>query len=296
MRLLLGLVGAALVAGACSGVPPAPSTTPAPTPPPGPAKVLLRFHPPVGERYAVVQTQMVRTAPDSGSPQAMPAMAMTIRTFSRDSILERVADTIRVLQVIDSMHADMPVSTAPDMFSQARGMQGLISYDDRMAVRRAAFTDPGGNSTRFSGSMAEAVRTYAIGFPPQAVAVGDSWSTTINAGLGQTFPGMSDSLAIAATLTVDSVIVTGRDTTVLLKVRLVFPETPLVLKTGGVEMTMRMSGVIEGEELFSIARGVMLRSTMDGTMHMTMSSAAFGATPVRMAMTQHLTRQVDPIP
>lgn len=296
MRLVLGLVGAALVAGACSGAHPAPSTTPAPA---APAKILLRFHPPAGARYTVVQTQVINSAPDSGSAQGMPASSMTIRMFSRDSVLAPAADTARLQEVIDSGVADTPGPFGGALaaaLAQARGMHGVVAYDDRMTIRSVAFTAQSGESSQMSESMSQGIRSFGIPLPAAPVAPGDTWSTSLRGGLGRAFPGISDSLVLQAALAVDRVDVTAGDTTVTIKVRLTFPDAPFSINTRGMQMTMQMSGAMNGEEVFSLTRGMMSRTELDGTIHMTATSPMLGAMALKVAITQHLTRQVDPAP
>ncbi|HTY05313.1 MAG TPA: hypothetical protein VMC86_02250 [Gemmatimonadales bacterium] len=288
--LLLGIV-------ACGGSPRA-ATPPAPAPvraPVPPARVLLRYHPRPGDRYNVVAEQVTETSNDSGTVP-VPASALKIRTFSHDSVLPPAGDTVRIRQVIDSIvpsDSGEAASLIASRMGEARGANGLLSLDDRMSMRSASFSDRDGNSTALTASLAEATRRFAIPLPDGMVAPGDTWSTTVDAGFSKMLPGM-DSVSLKSWFRVDSILLTGADTSVRLAVRITFPTNPINMTTGGLRLAMFMTGDVTGTQWFSVTRGVLTRAALGGTIHISAASPALGAETLKLKVIQHTSREVVP--
>jgi hypothetical protein len=82
---------------------------------------------------------------------------------------------------------------------------------------------------------------------------------------------------------------------VLLGVETSFPDEPITLTQqgeGGAPQsgTLRLSGNLSGEQLFSLSRSAQVRAMMGGTIKMKRGTA--GQPPVTMAMTQQTSLQL----
>jgi hypothetical protein len=60
--------------------------------------------------------------------------------------------------------------------------------------------------------------------------------------------------------------VAGTDTSVLFTVETSFPDDPIELEQQGQHVTMKLSGSLTGEQVYSLGRSAHIRSTMGGTM------------------------------
>jgi hypothetical protein len=89
-------------------------------------------------------------------------------------------------------------------------------------------------------------------------------------------PGASGAGASRTTLTVKEIRIAGADTTVLLDVETTFPGDPIALTIAGQPATLRLSGSLTGDQVFSLSRGVVVSGTMKGTMKMNVSGGPLG--------------------
>jgi hypothetical protein len=62
----------------------------------------------------------------------------------------------------------------------------------------------------------------------------------------------------------------------LLAVATTFPADPIRLTVAGRPATLRLSGGLSGEQLFSLTRGAVVRSMMEGTMRVRVTGGILG--------------------
>jgi len=292
VTLFVVLAVPAFVMSACGGSPGA-APPPAPAAPAPPARIQLRYHPRAGDHFAEVLDQRTDLKPDSGA-EGMPPTAMVVRTFSHDSVLPSSADTVRIRQVIDSM---IPMDTGSgalpglDRLRNTRGIVGVVSLDDRMVVRNSAFTDRDGNPSSVTAAMGEGARQFSAVLPDLAVAPGDTWSITSTAGLAKMMPGM-DSIRISMWFRLDSIVVSGTDTSVRIATRIDFPTAPINIASGNIRLAMFMTGSLTGAKWFSVTRGAVTKDSMAGTVHIAATSPLL-PNGLRMIMHQQYIRRVE---
>ena len=94
-------------------------------------------------------------------------------------------------------------------------------------------------------------------------------------------------------LTVKDIQVTGADTSVLFIVETNFPEEPIELAQQGQQVTMKLSGSLAGEQVYSLARSAHVRSNMGGTMKINIRSSQAGQGGMTMALKQQTSLQLD---
>ncbi len=132
-----------------------------------------------------------------------------------------------------------------------------------------------GVAPELSSQLAVGLKAMVFPLPEEPVGPGDSWTVATELPVGQ-LPGASRSGASRTKLTVREIRVAGSDTTVLLDVETTFPTDPIALTVGGQPATVRLSGSLAGDQVFSLSRGVVMSGTIKGTMKMNVSSAALG--------------------
>jgi hypothetical protein len=96
-------------------------------------------------------------------------------------------------------------------------------------------------------------------------------------------------------ITVKEIQIAGADTSVLLGLETSFPDEPITLTQqgqGGAPQTgtLRLSGNLSGEQVYSLKRSAQVRAMMGGTIKM--KSAAAGQPEMTMAMTQQTSLQL----
>lgn len=293
MRAVTLSVLVAFIVPACGG---ARAVAPAPVPAAltPPTHVLLRFHPRAGDHFGVVLDQRTEMKPDSGSVP-LPPTNVVLRTFMHDSVLPSSADTFRIRQVFDSIVRPDTSSSGLSGLSQlpdTRGVNGVLSLDDRMVVRSASFTDRNGKTSPITEAMAEGARQFSTTLPTAMVAPGDTWSTTTDAGFSKMMPGM-DSVRLTMWFRLDSIIVSKADTSVRITVQAAFPTAPINISNGNLRLVMFMTGGMSGVQWFSVTRGAVIRDSMGGTVHIAATSPALPSA-LRMTMQQQYTTRMVP--
>jgi hypothetical protein len=87
-------------------------------------------------------------------------------------------------------------------------------------------------------------------------------------------------------LTMKEIVVAGADTSVRLAVETTFPGDPVALNLQGRAATMRLSGGLSGERVYSLTRGTQVRTNMGGTMTIAVRGGQAGETTI--VMTQQM--------
>jgi len=173
-----------------------------------------------------------------------------------------------------------PADRAPAL-DQMRGLTSNVVYDERMRVVSARFTSLKGEPSPLTDQLERSVKGATFPLPESAVGVGDSWTTETEMALGAALGAIAP-LKSRTTRRVKEIQVAGADTSIVLSVETTFPGEPVPINQRGQTATLQLSGTIAGEELFSLAKGALVRSTTGGTMRISVT----GAGGMTMAMQQ----------
>jgi hypothetical protein len=250
-------------------------------------KVLLRYHPPSGANYRYVMDQDSKIAFDSGAMGKMPDQQITMTMFMTQAVGAPAESGFSVVTTIDSSKIGGPLGAlAGPMAEQTKGARTTMVFDSRLHVLHADFTGLPGVSPQMAQQMNGGFRGMIFEFPEAAVGAGDTWTTNLELPFAQ-FSSASAPLTASTKLTVREVLIAGGDTTVRLGVVTTFPENPISIDAMGGQMTLRMSGTLTGEQVFSLTRGTIVTTTMTGTIHAMTKGGVLGAQGLAVTVTQN---------
>jgi hypothetical protein len=175
-----------------------------------------------------------------------------------------------------------------------RGMRSDVVYDDRMHVLSAAFTGLTGAPSPVTEQLGSSMKSMTFPLPEGPVGIGDSWVAEHELPLGQALSA-SRSLKSRTKITVKEIQIAGADTSVVLGIETSFPDEPITVTQpgeGGAAQTgtLRLSGALSGEQVYSLQRSAQVRAMMGGTIKM--KSGAAGRGEMTMAMTQQTSLQL----
>jgi len=242
------------------------------------SKITLRYHPPAGAEYRYVMDQVHTMSMEAGPLTGMGEQKLTARMHLTQNVTGPVPGGIEGKVTFDSMHIEAP-GMAPDMMAReldrARGFVSTVLFDERGRVVRSAVGAAPGVAPELASQMSSSVKALAFALPEEPVGPGDSWTITSELPAGQ-LPGVSGAGASRTKLTVREIRVTAGDTTVLLGVETTFPDDPIGLTIAGRPATLRLSGSLTGDQVFSLTRGVVVSSTVKGTMKVNVSGGPLG--------------------
>ena len=233
-------------------------------------KVTLRYHPPAGAAYHYALDQQNTMHIEAGPMSGIPEQVFRMRVFYTQMVNgpgKAGSGGVAVTVTFDSTSIEAPGMGAGAMqpaLDRMRGMKSAVVYDDRMRVLSAAFTGLAGAPSPVTDQMAASLKSMAFPLPEGPVGIGDSWVTEHDLPLGQL--NASKPIKARTKLTVKDIQVTGADTSVLFIVETNFPEEPIELAQQGQQVTMKLSGSLAGEQVYSLARSANVRSSMGGTM------------------------------
>jgi hypothetical protein len=239
-------------------------------------KVTLRYHPPAGVtyHYALEQQTIIRVEgapPPAGG--ASPEQAFTVRIYytQRAKGPAQGGGGEAVTTTLDSSTLDAPGAGAvKPALDRMRGMRSDMVYDDRMQILSAAFAGVAGAPSPVAEQVGLNVKSIAVRLPEAPVGVGDSWVSEQEMPLGAPLnPGTP--VKTRTKLTVRQILVVGADTSVLLGAETRFPRG-------------QVSGGLMGAQVFSVSRGIPVRTTMGGTLRM--RGTAVGRSEKTIAMNQ----------
>src|SRR3989454_8920008 len=133
------------------------------------------------------------------------------------------------------------------------------------------------------------MKSMAFPLPEGPVGVGDSWVAEHELPLGHQALNASGPLKSRTKITVKEIQIAGADTSVLLGIETSFPEAPITLMQRGEAGarqtgTLRLSGNLSGEQLYSLQRSAQVRAMMGGTIRM--KTGTTGQAEMTMAMTR----------
>ena len=243
-----------------------------------PARVTLRYRPPAGaiHRYSLDQVNNMTMA--SGPFAGMGEQRLTLNMRFTQNVVGPVPGGIEVKVTFDSTHMEFPgmdPAALEHELGTVRGLVGTVLFDERARLVRTDIGTAPNVAPELASQMAVGVKAMAFALPEEPVGPGDSWTVATELPMAQ-LPGASGSGASRTKLTVKEIRVVGRDTTVLLSVETTFPGDPISLSLAGRPATLRLSGSLAGDQLFSLSRGVVVSGTIKGTMKMNVSSVALG--------------------
>ncbi len=255
----------------------------------GGPKVTLRYHPPAGATYHYALNQQNAMRLPSGPIGGMPyEQKLVLRLYYTQLVHGPAPGGVAVTVTFDSTRLEAPGLTASGLqltLDGLRGSKSEVVYDDRMHVLSAAFSGLEGAPSPVSDQIAGSVKAMALLLPDGPVGVGDSWVTEQELPLAQQV-GTNTPIKSRTKLTMKEIVVAGADTSVRLAVETTFPGDPVALNLQGRAATMRLSGGLSGERVYSLTRGTQVRTNMGGTMTIAVRGGQAGETTI--VMTQQM--------
>ena len=262
------------------------------------AKITLRYHPPTGAAYHYSLDQQNAMRIVGGPMSALPEQTFRMRMYYTQLVKGPAQGGVAVTVTFDSTSLDAPGMGPGAMrpaLDRMRGMKSDVVYDDRMHVLSAAFTGLTGAPSPVTEQLGSSMKSMAFPLPEGPVGVGDSWVAEHELPLGHQALNASGPLKSRTKITVKEIQIAGADTSVLLGIETSFPEAPITLmqrgEGGGRQTgTLRLSGNLSGEQLYSLQRSAQVRALMGGTI--TMKTGTTGQPEMTMAMTQQTSLQL----
>jgi len=261
-------------------------------------KVTLRYHPPAGAAYHYALDQQNAMRFEGGPMVAVPEQTFRMRMYYTQLVKGPAPGGVAVTVTFDSTSLDAPGMGAGAMrpaLDRMRGMRSDVVYDDRMHVLSAAFTGLTGAASPVTEQLGSSLKAMAFPLPEGPVGVGDSWVAEHELPLGRQALNASRPLKSRTRITVKEIQIAGADTSVVLGIETHFPDEPITLTQqgeGGAPQTgtLRLSGSLSGEQVYSLQRSAQVRAMMGGTIKMKSGSA--GQPETTMAMTQQTSLQL----
>ncbi len=261
-------------------------------------KITLRYHPPAGAAYHYALDQQNAMRFEGGPMGAVPEQTFRMRMYYTQLVKGPAPGGVAVTVTFDSTSLDAPGMGAGAMrpaLDRMRGMRSDVVYDDRMHVLSAAFTGLTGAASPVTEQLGSSLKAMAFPLPEGPVGVGDSWVAEHELPLGRQALNASRPLKSRTRITVKEIQIAGADTSVVLGIETHFPDEPITLTQqgeGGAPQTgtLRLSGSLSGEQVYSLQRSAQVRAMMGGTIKMKSGSA--GQPETTMAMTQQTSLQL----
>jgi hypothetical protein len=263
-------------------------------------KVTLRYHPPAGAAYHYALQQQNSMKFEHGPMAAMPEQSVTMHMYFTQLVGGPAHGGTAVTVTFDSTAIESPGMAMGGMqpaLDRMRGIRSALVYDDRMHVVSAAISGVAGEASPMTDQMGKNVKSLAFPLPEGPVGVGDSWTAENDLPLSDQLKP-SAPIKSKTTLTVKEIRVAGADTSVLLAIETTFPGGPIEFTQPASEGvrggtgTMRLSGTLSGEQLYSLTRSAQLRATMGGTMRINVKGAPPSLGEMTIAMTQQTNLQL----
>ena len=244
-------------------------------------KVTLRYHPPAGAAYHYALDQQNAMRFEGGPMGAVPEQTFRMRMYYTQLVKGPAPGGVAVTVTFDSTSLDAPGMGAGAMrpaLDRMRGMRSDVVYDDRMHVLSAAFTGLTGAASPVTEQLGSSLKAMAFPLPEGPVGVGDSWVAEHELPLGRQALNASRPLKSRTRITLKEIQIAGADTSVVLGIETHFPDEPITLTQqgeGGAPQTgtLRLSGSLSGEQVYSLQRSAQVRAMMGGTIKMKSGSA-----------------------
>ena len=252
-------------------------------------KLTLRYRPPTGAtyRYALEQQNSVRFL--SGAMRASPSQDMKLHLYYTQAVTGPAAGGIGVTVTYDSTTME-PGVMAPAL-DRMRGLTSSVVYDDRMRILSASFTRLEGQPSPLLEQMGKSLKGISFPLPADPVGVGDSWVSEVELPLADLL-GASAPIMSHTRLTLKEIHVAGGDTSIVLAVATTFPGDPVTIARGGQTATLKLSGALSGEQVYSLAKSAPVRATMGGTMNIDVKGGQTGPDGMAIALEQQTSLQL----
>jgi len=254
----------------------------------GGPKVTLRYHPPTGAIYRYTLEQQNSVKMEGGPMAQLPGQDITLHIYYSQAVTGPTAGGIGVTVTYDS--TTMAPGGMAAALDRMRGLTSKVVYDDRMHVVSASFSGIQGQASPLAEQMGKSIKGMTLALPDAPVGVGDSWTSETDLPIGAAL-GASAPLKSHTKLTVKQIQAAETDTSVVLAVETTFPGEPFTITQGGRKASVRLTGTVTGEQVFSLAKSVPVHFTMGGSMRIAMRdlSSSQGMT---IAMEQQTTLQL----
>ena len=252
------------------------------------AKLTLRYHPPAGATYRYDLEQQTEIKFESGPMAKMPVQHLGLHMHFTQMVAGPTAEGVGMTVRFDSTTMESPLmakSGYGPALDRMRGLTSKVVYDDRMNVLHAEFTNLGEDLAGVTDQIGQNLKGMTFPLPAEPVGVGDSWTAEMELPLHQVASGGSPMMATTK-LTVKEINAGGPDTTVLIALRTSFPADPIKVAQQGQLLTLKLSGTLTGDQLFSLTRGAVVQSQVSGTMGIHMTGGALGADGADMSTKQ----------
>ena len=258
------------------------------------AKLTLRYHPPVGATYQYSLEQHTDMKFEGGPMAQVPDQQMAMHMHFTQTVTGPTGGGgVGVTVRFDSTSMESPLmmqGAYGPALDRMRGLTSNVVYDDRMNVMHAEFTNVRALSP-ITEQLGKSFKGMTFPLPPGSVGVGDSWTAEMELPINQVASGGPPTKATTK-LTVKEIHAGGSDTTALVALETTYPGDPIKITQQGQVLTLKLSGSLTGEQLFSVSRGAVVRSSMSGTMRIRMTGGMLGADGTNVTMKQATSLQL----
>jgi hypothetical protein len=251
-------------------------------------KLMLRYQPPAAATYPFSYEQHTHMKFEGGPMANMPEQQLTIRMYFTELVTGPIKGGIGVTVRFDSTTLDSPLMAAnayKPALERMRGVTSNVVYDNRMNMVHAEFTNVAGKLSPVTEQLGTSLKGMTFPLPQEPVGVGDSWTAETELPINQMASG-GPPVSTTTKLTVKEIHTDGRDTTILAALETNFPRDPIKVEQQGQVLSLKLSGTMTGEYLFSVSRGAVVRSSRSGTMRIDMTGGMLGAGGANLTVKQ----------
>lgn len=251
-------------------------------------RLTLRYQPPAGATYHYSYEQHTDMKFAGGPMGKVPEQHLTMHMHFTQTVTGPTQGGSGVTVRFDSTTLDSPMMAANayrPALDRMRGLTSNVVYDNRMNMLHAAFTNLPGKPSLLTEQLGTSLKGMTFPLPEGPVGVGDSWTAETELPINQMASG-GPPVNTTTRLTVKEIHTGGPDTTVLAALETTFPRDPIKVTQEGQVLTLKLSGTLTGDYLFSVSRGAVVRSSRNGTMRINMTGGVLGADGTKLTVKQ----------